>query len=90
MASGYVRIMAAHINSTRRCLGALVGIAQGLLCDGVLTNEEIHFLKKWFQENDDVCYGFPGSIIFERVKEVLDDGKITEDERDYLVKVLRD
>lgn len=90
MADDYRRTIARYINDTRRSLGALVGIAQGLLCDEVLSDKEIHFLKNWFNENDEICQSFPCDVIHLKVKEVLQDGIITEEERDHLVKVLRD
>jgi hypothetical protein len=45
MTGDYGRIIGKYVNEMRHSLGALVGIAQGLMCDGVLTDDEIHFLS---------------------------------------------
>jgi hypothetical protein len=89
-AASYGRLIGAQINAMRHSLGALVGIAQGLLCDGVLTDDEVRFLKKWFTENEELCYAFPGDVVYNKVKEILSDGVVTEAEREHLIKVLRD
>jgi NAD-dependent DNA ligase len=85
----YTRQIAAYINEQKRCLGALLGITQGLLCDRVLSDQEIHFLDDWLKQNDEICVEWPGDILHQRVKEVLADGIITEGERAYLVEELK-
>lgn len=88
MSNDYRRIIGAELNAMRHSLGALVGIAQGLLCDGILTDDEILYLRKWLTENERLCYGFPGDVIYDQVKGVLADGVVTEDERSHLIKIL--
>jgi NAD-dependent DNA ligase len=90
MNSEYGRIIGAQTNAMRHSLGALVGIAQGLLCDGVLSDVEIQYLRNWFTQNEQLAYAFPGDVIYDRVKEALTDGIIADGERTYLITVLRD
>jgi hypothetical protein len=61
----------------RHSLGAPVGIVQGLLCDGVLSDNEIQYLRRWFTENEQLCDAFPGDVIHEKVNAILRDGIIT-------------
>ena len=90
MSNGYGRIIGAQINSMRHSFGALVGLAEGMLCDGVLSDDEVKHLEKWFRDNEQLQYAWPGDVVYDRVKEVLKDGVVTEDERNHLVKILRD
>ncbi|KAB2838750.1 MAG: NAD-dependent DNA ligase [Burkholderiales bacterium] len=88
MTSFFVRQGVAVRNDLNRSLGALVGIAQGLVCDAQLNDVEIGFLNAWLSANESISHTWPGDIIRERVRCVLADGLITEDERDYLLATL--
>jgi hypothetical protein len=71
-----------------RPLGELLGIARGLLADRKLSNDEIHFLHEWLEAHYSIASSFPGNAIHERVRSVLEDGVITEEERSHLVDTL--
>ena len=49
MSNFFSRQGAAFHNDLQRSAGALIGIAQGLLCDGYLSDDEIKFLTSWFE-----------------------------------------
>lgn len=89
MANSYGRKIGADKNNLARSLSALTGIAQGLICDGALNDQEIHFLNQWLTENESVSSQWAGDIITTRVRAVLQDGLITEDEREYLIATLQ-
>jgi NAD-dependent DNA ligase len=74
----------------KRSCESLIGIAAGLIADGELNNKEIQFLSTWLAEHDEVAKTWPGEVIYKRVREVLADGVITGEERDYLQKTLTD
>lgn len=74
--------------AARESLGELLGIARGLLADRELSDEEIHFLNEWLQERYWIASSFPGNVIHERIREVLEDGVVTEEERSHLVDTL--
>jgi NAD-dependent DNA ligase len=76
-------------NEFRRSLGALVGIAQGLVCDGKLSDQEIHYLNDWLANNDAISFRWPGDVICSSVKLALADGVITESERTALTEILQ-
>lgn len=88
--TSYGRMIGAQINAMRRSMGSLVGIAEGMLCDGSLTDDEIRHLRTWFINNEQLSSAWPGNVIYDKVKEVLRDGIVTEEERAHLVKVLTD
>jgi hypothetical protein len=87
---GYSRIIAAHLNDMKRSLGALLGIAQGLLCDRHLSDQEIHFLNEWLTANDEIAAAWPGDGLHRRIRAALADGVITEAESVHLVDTLQE
>ena len=75
-------------DTLKRSLGELLGLARGLLADQELSNEEITFLDNWLEERWEMTASFPGNVIHDRIKEVLADGVVTEEERSHLVDTL--
>lgn len=72
----------------KQSLGELLGLARGLLADQELTDSEINFLHDWLEERYHMTSSFPGNVIHKRIKEVLEDGIVTEEERSHLVNTL--
>lgn len=89
MANFFTRQSAAYRNDLNRSAGALIGIAQGFLCDGNLNDDEVRFLHNWLSQNQTIATAWPGDVIYARVKDVLADGQITDDERTYLTEMLQ-
>lgn len=75
-------------SSLKQSLGELLGVARGLMADEELTNSEIRFLNDWLEQRYTMTSSFPGNIIHQRIKDVLEDGVITEEERSHLVDTL--
>jgi NAD-dependent DNA ligase len=75
-------------DSLKQSLGELLGIARGLMADDELTDSEIKFLHDWLEERFAMTSSFPGNVIQQRIKDVLEDGVITEEERSHLVDTL--
>ena len=71
-------------------LNTLMGLVNGIVCDGVLQEIEIQFLSTWMKENSEIAGVYPANIVYRRVKEVLQDGVITEEEKKHLFKELSD
>lgn len=88
MANFFTRQSAAFRNDLNRSLGALVGIAQGLVCDRQLNDREIVFLSDWLTANESLALSWPGDVVHARIKAVLADGVVTEKERAYLLDTL--
>ena len=72
----------------KQSLGELLGLARGLMADQELTDSEIHFLNEWLEERHSMTSSFPGNVIHERIKDVLEDNVVTEEERSHLVDTL--
>lgn len=89
MSNLYTRQFAAFMNEMKQSCGALVGIVQGLLADGELRDSEVQFLRDWLEAAENIKLTFPGSVVYAKVNEVLADGRITAEEREYLVDVLQ-
>lgn len=89
MTGFFARQGTAFINDMNRSLGALLGIAQGMLSDRHLSDDEIHFLQKWLESNSAISTAWPGDIIYHRIKNVLADGIVTEAEREHLTETLQ-
>lgn len=89
MSNFYTRQSAAFKNDLNRSLGALLGIAQGLLCDGHLNDQELRFLRDWLTQNDAIAATWPGDVVHARVRDVLADGVVTQEERAYLMETLQ-
>ncbi len=70
-------------------LQSLMGIVSGLVCDGHLNDNEIRYLKTWMNDNEDLASIYPANIVYRRVREVLIDDLITEEERDHLTKEMQ-
>lgn len=63
----------------------LIGFLTGVAADGVLNDEEIKALDQWLQDNQDIRETWPASIVVQRLDTVLEDGIITDEERDDLL-----
>ena len=68
----------------------LMGIANGILADGVLNHEEVRFLKAWLRDNAEVANVFPGNIIAARIGAAMADGRIDPGELEHLKQTLKD
>ena len=82
------RSIAAEKNIFNNAATTLVGIVQGILCDGNLNNDEIKYLDSWLKQNSQIAATWPGDAVYARVRDVLSDGVITEEERNNLVEML--
>ncbi len=89
MLNAYQRQAAAFRNELRTSCGALVGIVQGLMADKHLNDQEIRFLHAWLKDAEVLALTWPCTVICAQVEAVLEDGIITEEERDHLAETLR-
>ena len=72
-----------------RGISELIGIARGLVADGVVNELEADFLIRWLKENEHItCWPF--DVLNKRVRVMLADGMIDAEERQELLELLRD
>ena len=89
MSSGFKKTYVMDARRSAKGLQSLHWIVSGLVCDGHLSDEEILYLKTWMNENEDLAEVYPANIVFRRVREVLLDNIITEEERQHLTKEMQ-
>jgi hypothetical protein len=65
-----------------------LGLCKGLTADRVLNNVEITYLSDWLRSRSELCQAWPANVISKRVRDVLSDGLITEEERADLQEFL--
>ena len=74
----------------RRTCESLIGICAGLVADGELNDREVLYLSTWLADNAAVSNTWPAEVVLARVREVLLDGHVSNDERQYLLDTLND
>jgi len=60
------------------------------MADGELNDQEIKYLDNWLSDNLALVSTWPGEVIYSRIRAILADSKITEDEREHLKQTLSD
>lgn len=84
----YTRMAAGFRNELRQSCAALIGVVQGVLADGELRDEEIHFLQNWLRRAESVSLTWPGNVIAAQIEQALADGHISDAERIHLQTTL--
>lgn len=82
--TGNVKTTTVKYNDTTKYLQELQGILQGVVCDGVLNNNEILAVKEWVNTHKNLSGNYPFDKIYKSIEKVLEDNIITNDEREYL------
>jgi len=72
-----------------KSMQTLLGICTGIAADNHINDQEVHFLNGWIKEYSDVSNIWPASVIAERVRNILEDGIITDEDRCNLLEVLK-
>jgi len=73
-----------------RNIDELLGIAKGVLSDGVVKKEEVQYLIEWIQSHFsvDAIDTYPINAIYDRLIAVLSDDKLTESEAEDIKNLL--
>lgn len=67
-----------------RSLDELLGLAKGMAADGVINQLEAEFLHKWLVKNNDLNSTWSVNVINERVRHMLCDGVLDQEEQQEL------
>ncbi len=70
-------------------INELMGFLTGVASDGVLNDSEVEALSNWLTTNHSVRAIWPASVIVERLDIILEDGIISEEEREDLLQTMR-
>jgi hypothetical protein len=80
-----------HFNRARRAerdLSEMLGLAKGLLADGVVSETEAQLLRDWASGHSDAVEQWPVSVLKERLDRIFSDGCVSEVERKDLSALL--
>ena len=75
-------------NNAVKAVNVLYGLCLGIVADGKVDNREVLFLDTWLKENSDYLASFPLNVVSDRLRDILSDGVITQDEKDDLYSML--
>jgi len=73
---------------TERDLSEMLGLAKGMLADGVVNADEARYLRDWGVNHPDALERWPVKLIFERLHRYFADGRIDDTERLQLQEML--
>lgn len=73
-----------------RDLSELLGLAKGLLADGVVTPSETGLLRDWVQGHPDAVEQWPVNQIAARLERIFADGQVSTEEQADLSELLRE
>lgn len=74
----------SYYDATTSSIQFLQGLIHGIMADGELSDQEILSLKKWIDANEFLNGTYPFDEICSMLYAILEDGKITQDEREEL------
>jgi hypothetical protein len=88
----YERSKSIPIPSTRSGIATptaneLASICRGIVISGQVTSHEVHFLATWLMESG-LGGTWPGTEMAALIEKILEDGVVTQDERDELAKLI--
>lgn len=67
----------------------LVGFLTGVASDGILNDQEVEALSTWLNRNETIRDKWPASVVVNRLNHILEDGLITEEERQDLLNTIQ-
>lgn len=71
-----------------RQIDELIGLARGLVADGVINQMEVEFLRKWLVANGAISDQPVIRTLYKRVNEILADGVVDDQEMNELIDTL--
>lgn len=71
-----------------RIIDQLIGMCKMTISDGIVTAQEAQYLAQWLETNKSITSVWPANILTERIREMLADNVIDEEERKELFEIL--
>lgn len=84
------KIFANDAHRLRKSCEGLLGICSGILADNTINEAEVRFLHQWLLDHKNISSEWPGDVIAKRIRDIVADGIITNDELLYLRQTLSD
>lgn len=82
-------LVAMRKRELTKSMEMLLGMVTGMVADAHLHDLEIQLLSTWLAANEEAASLWPVSVIATKVREILVDGVVTEEERAHLLQVLQ-
>lgn len=82
-----------RFNRARRAdrdIAEFLGLAKGLLADGVVTEQEAEVVARWIAAHSDAAEQWPIYVLAARVERIFGDGRVDDDERVELAEILNE
>jgi NAD-dependent DNA ligase len=79
-------------NAARRLdrdISEMLGLAKGMLADGVVSPSEAVLLNDWARLHPETVSCWPGNVLLSRLDRVFADGVVTQEEQSDLAELLR-
>lgn len=76
-------------SETTQAINELKAVLEAISCDGILTEREIAFLVNWMNKNSHLSGSFPYDRIYNKLVTVLEDGIVSNEEHDELIRLFR-
>lgn len=76
-------------NENEKCINELIGILKGISCDDKITPKEFDFIDDWIDSHTHLTDTWPVDLLTVRIKEIKDDGIVTESEREDFLEILK-
>jgi hypothetical protein len=67
-----------------------LGLITGIIADDKIDEKEIYFLSSWIENNPDIYSEWPVYSIAETIKIILEDGIVTNKEKEHLSNCIKD
>lgn len=74
----------------RRDLAEMLGLAKGIVADGVVNEDEAMALMTWADNHPELAMAFPGNVLYRRLGRIFDDGYASEEECEDLRGLLQE
>lgn len=66
----------------------LVGLCKGVIADGMINQQEAEFLLQWLELNREAQDAWPANVLFPRIRSMLQDRKLDDNEEKELLGIL--
>lgn len=74
--------------NARRDANELLGLCHGVLADGSINALEAQFIQRWLLQKRELLDLWPWNALFDRISEMLKDGRLDEAEERELISIL--
>lgn len=78
------------LSDTTKALNTLQGIIYGIMCDNVLTEDEVVSLSSWLGKHKDLAGNYPFDVLYAEIGKALEDNIIEEHELKHLKTILQE